>query len=468
MRLFVMALTLLTFCNFTFASINTMKVRVSGVREVSEGQKQMSITKQWESLGVAVKQPREKILVSPLEIPSDIQWLARMPGRPLPRSPKPLKTNRPNITDILRRSHEGLPPSGHIISAGEIGTPKNQEGPLISVHSYDFPHPLTTIDFLPRSTNSQEGITNGSSPTPVTSKDSRSVLNYDIPQPPTTIEADLDEVRRMLNYDIPQPPTASKPEPPEEEGEDVECGKVQPGTYAGERKVWTSKEICYPFCWCPCSTSVFEMGSSDGELGQYDNEKQHKTTLSQGFWMLETEVTQEMWMSVMGSNPSKFKGDKKPVENVSWDECQEFCRKLSSELGLQVNLPTETQWEYACRAGTTDTYAGNLDKMGWYIKNSENTTHPVAQKEPNAWGFYDMHGNVWEWCSDRYDVDYDAKTPMSNPTGPESGSCRVCRGGSWNSCADFCRSAHRNCLSPGSKLSTLGFRFVLTVPASGK
>ena len=154
------------------------------------------------------------------------------------------------------------------------------------------------------------------------------------------------------------------------------------------------------------------MGSTNGD----DNEKPvHKVKITKGFWLLETEVTQAMWQSVMGESiESKARmgnhgpilcgtGPKFPMYYVSWDDCQSFCLKLSQKLGRQVKLPTEAQWEYACRAGTTGDYAGNLDEMAWYEKNSGSTTHAVGQKKPNAWGLYDMHGNVEEWCSDAID-----------------------------------------------------------------
>ena len=166
--------------------------------------------------------------------------------------------------------------------------------------------------------------------------------------------------------------------------------ELKSGQTAGERKVVTVNGVEFAFRWCPAGT--FTMGAPTSEEGLY-NETQHEVTLTKGFWMLETEVTQKQWKAVMGTNPSFFKGDDLPVESVSWNDCQEFCEKT----GLQ--LPTEAQWEYACRAGTTDAYAGNLDEMAWYYSNSGNKTHPVGTKKPNAWGLYDMHGNVWEVVS---------------------------------------------------------------------
>ena len=199
------------------------------------------------------------------------------------------------------------------------------------------------------------------------------------------------------------------------------------------------------------------------EPNRDDGEIQHKVTLTRGFWMLETPVTQAMWEDIVETYPCHFSGKDLPVEQVSWDDCQEFCKKLSKKLGLTVSLPTEAQWEYACRAGTTGAYAGNLGKMGWYSSNSRRKTHPVGQKKPNAWGLYDMHGNVWEWCQDWYGL-YSA-SPTSDPTGPNSGSYRVNRGGGWGDGAQCCRSAIRFRTSPDSRCNDLGFRPVLASPA---
>ncbi|MDO4583372.1 MAG: SUMF1/EgtB/PvdO family nonheme iron enzyme [Planctomycetia bacterium] len=244
------------------------------------------------------------------------------------------------------------------------------------------------------------------------------------------------------------------------------------GRTAGERMVKTVKGVEYAFRWCPAGE--FMMGSPEGELGRYSEETQHRVRLTKGFWMLETEVTQAMWESVMGDNPSNFKGSNLPVEKVSWKDCQEFCQKLRS-LGLNVQLPTEAQWEYACRAGTTTSLNNgknitseegkgicyNLSEVGWYEKNLDLTTHIVGQKKPNAWGLYDMHGNVYEWCQDWYDSGYYAESPTSDPEGPSSGAFRVFRGGSWNSIARFCRSAFRFHNTPAHRVDALGFRLAL-------
>ncbi|MCR5164443.1 MAG: SUMF1/EgtB/PvdO family nonheme iron enzyme, partial [Thermoguttaceae bacterium] len=258
---------------------------------------------------------------------------------------------------------------------------------------------------------------------------------------------------------------------------------LKKGNTAGERKILTADGIDYAFRWCP--PGEFMMGSEPryetrrikrtwGEwaAGKPDteryvtnpNELPHKVKLTKGFWLLETQVTQAMWQSVMGSNPSHFKGERNPVEKVSWNDCQEFCKKLSEKLGQQVKLPTEAQWEYACRAGTTGDYAGTLDEMAWYDKNSGRTTHAVGQKKPNAWGLYDMHGNVWERCSDYYGYEYYRRSPTSDPENTTTSSHRVDRGGGWCNGAGYCRSANRDGDTPDFRYNFLGLR-VLVVPS---
>lgn len=179
-------------------------------------------------------------------------------------------------------------------------------------------------------------------------------------------------------------------------------------------------------------------------------------TLAKGFWLAKTEVTQAQWQSVMGNNPSNHKGDNLPVERVSWYKCQTFCKKAG------LTLPTEAEWEYACRVGSTGEYGGTgkLDDMGWYNFNEYSTwlhnTHPAGQKQPNAWGVYDMHGNVLEWCADWYG-DYPSGT-VTNPTGVDSGPWRVLRGGSYEFVASSCRSAARNGVPPHYGHDDFGFR----------
>ena len=203
----------------------------------------------------------------------------------------------------------------------------------------------------------------------------------------------------------------------------------------------------------------FQMGSTNGD----DDEQPVHTVRLSSFSMSATEVTQGQWKAVMGDNPSYFEGEDLPVEQVSWDDVQTFIRRLNTLQGCRrcYRLPTEAEWEYAARAGTTGDYAGDLDAMGWYVENSGRKTHPVRQKRRNAWGLYDMHGNVWEWVADWYGHRYPSGT-VTDPTGPETGSRRVSRGGSWGHTAGSARSADRGNVPPGFRDSYLGFRLVRT------
>jgi formylglycine-generating enzyme required for sulfatase activity len=183
-------------------------------------------------------------------------------------------------------------------------------------------------------------------------------------------------------------------------------------------------------------------------------------------------VTQEQWEAVMGNNPSYFNGPKNPVEMVSWEDCQQFLGKLNAKSaagGGKFRLPSEAQWEYACRAGSTTRYCfgddeSGLGEYGWYNGNSDGRTHPVGEKKPSAWGLYDMHGNVWEWCADWYDWDYYGNSTTDDPRGPATGSARVARGGTRDRPAWDCRSAGRGHDGPGERGDGLGLRASL-VPA---
>ena len=227
------------------------------------------------------------------------------------------------------------------------------------------------------------------------------------------------------------------------------------------------------FVYIPPGT--FVMGSPPKEYGHDLTERQHVVVFTKGFYMQTTEVTQGEWKAIMGSNPSYFLncGDDCPVENVSWYDAQEFIERLNEREGTtRYRLPTEAEWEYACRAGTETPFANggtitketlfvnpSLGQMGWYYSNSEEATHSVAQKRPNAWGLYDMHGNVWEWCQ-----DWMAQYPFevsTNPKGPPSGLSRVRRGGSWQEYPVFCRSAYRGSSHPKTKSPSIGFRLVM-------
>ncbi|MBN1444455.1 MAG: formylglycine-generating enzyme family protein, partial [Planctomycetes bacterium] len=200
---------------------------------------------------------------------------------------------------------------------------------------------------------------------------------------------------------------------------------------------------------------AFIMGSPESEEYRQSDETQHEVTLS-AFFLSKYEVTQAQWRRLMKTNPSRFKGDDLPVEQVSWDDCLEFCRKLG------LNLPTEAQWEYACRAGTNRPYAGtgHLDDMGWYLVNSGEKTQPVGKKQPNGFGLHDMHGNVWEWCGDTYDARFYA-TPEAcrkDPVCTSGSEYRVDRGGGLFDVAAGCRSADRYRYMPGNRYRYLGFR----------
>jgi formylglycine-generating enzyme required for sulfatase activity len=216
-------------------------------------------------------------------------------------------------------------------------------------------------------------------------------------------------------------------------------------------------------------TGTFTMGSPLGESERRDNERQHSATISGPFWLGIYEVTQSQYEGVMGENPCDFEGADRPVESVSWEDAVEFCRRLSAlreerEAGRVYRLPTEAEWEYACRAGSTTAFSfgddrGQLGDHGWFSSNSGSETHPVGQKQPNAWGLYDMHGNVWEWCGDFYG-EYPTGA-VTDPEGPKEGLVRVLRGGSWGSVAARCRSSYRLRSNPSYRLIDFGFRVAL-------
>ena len=213
---------------------------------------------------------------------------------------------------------------------------------------------------------------------------------------------------------------------------------------------------------------TFRMGAtSEQDCDAYDIEEPvHSVTLS-SYYIGKTEVTQALWKAVMGSSPSDtstLKVDNLPVERVSWNDCQEFIRKLNALTGQNFRLPTEAEWEFACRGGNNSRgykYSGSnyIDNVAWYWDNSGKKTHPVATKLPNELGIYDMSGNVWEWCSDWYDK-YSSGA-QANPKGPESGSCRVFRGGGWGSYAGYCRSSNRGYNTPTHRHDRLGLRLAL-------
>ncbi len=230
----------------------------------------------------------------------------------------------------------------------------------------------------------------------------------------------------------------------------------------------------------------FTMGSPAGEKGhQSDEGPQREVTISKAFYMGVYEVTQEQYEAVVGENPSEFKGEKNPVEQVSWGDAVEFCKGLSAKTGKTVRLPTEAEWEYACRAGTKTRFSfgdadadlhkygnycdkSNTDDLEWQEKGHDDEhdkTAPVGSYKPNAWGLYDMHGNVYEWCGD-WCADSYANAGTRDPQGPASGSLRVLRGGCWGRSPLFCRSACRFRYYPDRRVVGNGFR-VVSVGAFG-
>ncbi len=210
----------------------------------------------------------------------------------------------------------------------------------------------------------------------------------------------------------------------------------------------------------------FMMGASDSSI---DTKPAHSVKVD-SFLMDQCEVTQEVYQKLMGANPSRNKSPKNPVEQVTWTAAVKFCNARSAQEGLKpcydtntwncdfsangYRLPTEAEWEYACRAGSSSRYyfgdsADQLKSFGWFEGNSQSKTHPAGQRKPNAWGLYDMSGNVWEWCNDFYGTKYYRESPAENPRGPKEGEKRVLRGGAWSSSADSCASYVRNCDEAG-------------------
>jgi formylglycine-generating enzyme required for sulfatase activity len=205
---------------------------------------------------------------------------------------------------------------------------------------------------------------------------------------------------------------------------------------------------------------AFLMGSPEDEDGRSTEEFQHQVALS-AFLIAKYEVTQAEWRRVMGSEPAWSKGEDLPVESVTWDDCQEFCEKSG------LSLPSEAQWEYACRAGTTGPFAGVLDELGWCSENSQSRTHAVGEKRPNGFGLHDMHGNVWEWCLDAYERDFyrgpvaAVKDPLCEGIGRVP---RVLRGTGWSYHFGGCRSALRHHADPRYRSDEVGFRPARSVP----
>ncbi len=227
------------------------------------------------------------------------------------------------------------------------------------------------------------------------------------------------------------------------------------------------------------SAGTFKMGAPAGDVGSF-NAKQHlvakkrEVTLTKSYYLGVYEVTQDEYEKVMGNNPSKFRGEKNPIEMMSWIDAVSFCKKVSEipeekAAGREYRLPTEAEWEYACRAGSTTSFsygdtAESLGEYAWFNENLEAMTHPVGEKKPNRWGLYDMHGNVNEWCQDLHEASYP-KGPATDPQGPTIGSFHVLRGGDWRSIPAYCTSTHRSTFVPTSGSPHNGFRVAMSLSA---
>jgi formylglycine-generating enzyme required for sulfatase activity len=229
--------------------------------------------------------------------------------------------------------------------------------------------------------------------------------------------------------------------------------RIVSGSVTYANGVLTIDGIRYEMAWIP--PGEFQMGS-DAPEAEHDEQPVHTVLISKPFWLGKTEVTQGMWRAVMGTNPSKFKsGDNYPVEEVRWEEFRDFIASLNQMLGgTAFRMPTEAEWEYACRAGTTGERYGELDAIAWYLDNAGGCTHPVGLKQPNAFGLYDMLGNVWEWCRDIYDFPYQSGYWIDpvNIDSPNGRSGRVYRGGSWETHAAGVRAAERDRDHPNETL----------------
>ena len=233
----------------------------------------------------------------------------------------------------------------------------------------------------------------------------------------------------------------------------------------GRNKTFTANGVTFEMVFV--QGGGFTMGCTSEQGNDcYDDEKpSHRVNLSD-FYIGKHEVTQQLWRAVMGENPSSFKGDNLPVENVSWNDCQTFISRLNSLTGMQFRLPTEAQWEYAARGGNQSKgfkYSGSHDPfdVAWYADNSGSRTHPVGTKAPNELGIHDMSGNVWEWCRDWYGANYYGSSPVESPTGPSSGSNRVFRGGGWYNAARSCRVSCRGNYAPEHRDNGIGLRLVV-------
>ncbi len=246
------------------------------------------------------------------------------------------------------------------------------------------------------------------------------------------------------------------------------CASFAEEPEAGTRMVLVYNGVEFPFRYCPAGT--FMMGSPEEEKDHTGIENLHQVTLTHSYWLLETEVTQKMWDAVLDENPSLYRGENRPAEGMTWFEAKNFIDTLSAKTGWKVSFPTEAQWEYACRAGATGRFGcgettEDLIASGWFAGTRATPfegTHEVAQKKPNAWGFYDMHGNVDEWC-----FDYTSMYPQEavvDPTGNTEETACIFRGGRWYSKEQECRCASRNCCMPQATSGSVGVRICIVEP----
>ena len=283
----------------------------------------------------------------------------------------------------------------------------------------------------------------------------------------------IQSVGRILNRPAPVDSRRTEQKGKEGKGKEEQEEKVKKeqeglvrlqGEECTEEKTVTNS-IGMKFALIPAGK--FSMGSLPDEEGNYDGEGPvHEVTIRKPFYLGIYPVTQQEWQAVMGENPSYFNGDKLPVEQVSWDDVQNFIKKINKKEGTTTyRLPSEAEWEYAARVGTTTRYSfgddkSELDEYGWYDENSNNKTHPLGQKKSNSWGLYDMHGNVWEWVQDEYHDGYDSAPEDGSAWEDGSGAVRLNRGGSWSSFDWCCQSGLSSSIRPSFSYRDLGFRLL--------
>ena len=244
---------------------------------------------------------------------------------------------------------------------------------------------------------------------------------------------------------------------------------LPPGTVSGERRTLTLCGTEVPFRWCAPGT--FRQGSPTDEPLRDPAEVPHEVELTEGFWLAETETTQSFYEAVTGSNPSAFSGPALPVDTVSWIDANRFCERLNAQLPAGVNkkfrLPTEAEWEYAARAGDNSSGLDGLEERAWSgMENASGSTRPVGTKAPNRWGFFDMQGNLWEWCADGWS-DYPPQKTVDPFTPNESNPVRIDRGGCWDSTPQYCRFAWRGVYESDRAGRYVGFRILFGNPLVG-